>query len=71
MKFCVYYMQQHFDELQPKAEFFDDLRHALSFATKSRDEGYKFVALVSDLSENVTKMGVSCAPEDYNWTKRR
>ena len=64
-------MDNYFDELRPKAEFFDDLSRALEFARSTRDNGYKYVCLVSENPENVTKMGVSGAPIEYNWTKRR
>lgn len=67
MRYCVYYM----DELRPQAEFFDDLLQALEYSRVIRDKGYKYVSLVSEDPDNVTKMGVSGAPIDYNWTKRR
>jgi hypothetical protein len=51
---------------------FDDMMEALAVTQSLRDVHYRrFVTMVSENPDNVTKMGVSDAPEGYSWKKRR
>lgn len=51
---------------------FKDMTEALNFTQMLRnDYNRKFVTMVSEIAGNMTKMGVSDAPEGYSWKKRR
>ncbi len=51
---------------------FDDMTEALNFTQMLRNiHNRKFVTMVSEIAGNMTKMGVSDAPEGYSWKKRR
>lgn len=48
-----------------------DLGEALKFAEQKRNEGFRFVTLVSENPNSVGKPGVDVTGPDYDWTKRR
>ena len=65
-------MSEHFDELKPQADFFDELTKALQWSQELRRQGCRFVTLVSEVEGNTTKMGVSgLESHEYEWKKRR
>lgn len=65
-------MSEHFDELRPQADFFDELTKALRWSQELRDRGCRFVTLVSEVEGNTTKMGVAgLESHEYEWKKRR
>jgi hypothetical protein len=51
---------------------FQDMTEALNFTQMLRDTyNRKFVTMVSEIADNVTKMGVADVDAGYNWKKRR
>lgn len=48
-----------------------DLGAALKFAELKRNEGFRFVTLVSENPNSVGKPGVDVTGPDYDWVKRR
>lgn len=51
---------------------FEDMNEALRFTQMLRnDYNRKFVTMVSEIADNVTKMGVSETLPGYDWKKRR
>ena len=65
-------MSEHFDELQPTADFFKDLKEALDWSNELRKRGCRFVSIVSEVEGNVTKMGATgLTADEYEWKKRR
>lgn len=54
-----------------RSEIFHDMTQALNYTQYLRADGNKHVVLSSDISGNVTKLGVAEVDSDYNWKKRR
>ena len=53
-------------------EVYADMTQALKVTQALRNENcYKFISMVSENPDNVTKMGVADPSPDYNWKKRR
>lgn len=51
---------------------FDDMTEALNFTQMLRnDYNRKYVTMVSEIADNVTKMGVAETLPGYDWKKRR
>ena len=51
---------------------FEDMMEALKFTQMLRnDYNRKFVTMVSEIADNVTKMGVAEVGPGYEWKKRR
>jgi Neuraminidase (sialidase) len=48
-----------------------DMTVALTTTQALRDQGNRFVTIVSENPNNVTKMGVADVDADYDWKKRR
>jgi hypothetical protein len=72
--FVVYWLSNEQPDFQRFGE--KDLSAALNFmndlrAKQAAGEPVGFVAMSSELPNNVTKMGVADPPADYNWKKRR
>ena len=49
----------------------EDMTVALNTTQTLRNAGNRFVSMVSENPDNVTKMGVADVDSDYNWKKRR
>ena len=65
--FCLYWHEgidalSHWDE---------DLSVIMKMSEQKRAEGFRFVSICSELTDNVTKMGVAAPSPDYHWPKRR
>jgi hypothetical protein len=51
---------------------FEDMQEALNFTQMLRnDYNRRFVTMVSEIADNVTKMGVAETGPGYDWRKRR
>lgn len=51
---------------------FEDMMEALNFTQMLRNTyNRKFVTMVSEIADNVTKMGVADVEPGYDWKKRR
>jgi hypothetical protein len=56
----------------PYAKNFHSMNEALNFTQELRNNyGRRFVTMVSENPDNVTKLGVAEVGPDYNWKKRR
>lgn len=69
--FCVFYLDEVFDDLVPRNDMFDDMSKALKWCNTLRNRGVRFVTMASEVDGNCTKMGVSSPDEKYDWKKRR
>ena len=51
---------------------FEDMEQALLFTQQLRNDHHrKYVTMVSEIADNVTKMGVAEVEPGYDWKKRR
>ena len=54
-----------------RSEVFLDMTQALNYTQFLRADGNQHVVMSSDITGNVTKLGVAEVDSDYNWKKRR
>jgi hypothetical protein len=81
MSIIVYWIKNTMSgKLTPEAEIFGDLelREALAFANRRRQDGMRHVSISSENPDNVTKPGVDSIEngmtpdgQEYTWKKRR